>query len=259
VSVIANCDPRTSLPPLETLSGLARLQAIVYFVLGAIVLGTFLLRIGIAGGLPKTLDELKRIMRESPRRVFFALVRPLQQVLWPVGAFVAIYFETVAALNIQMYLHQLSKQHEMGVVFDVDPQNYSFLGNAILFGALAPLVTIAAIVIMLYPWEAPKGPRQFRVGAVWRSWVGALVQIGLSVMASFLIYSLALLVFNGGLIYFVSPHVPQPFVPPGVSTYAVILALAILLIVVSWHGRRRRRRRQVGEVRVAAREITGQR
>lgn len=252
VSVIANCDPRQSLPPLQTLSGLDRLQAIVYFALGTIVLGTFLLRIGIAGGLPKTLDELMRILREAPRRVFVALLRPLRHVLWPVCAFVAIYCETVTALDVQTYLHHLSEQHQAGSAFDLDPQNYSLLGHAVLFGVLAPLLIIVAVVIMLYPWDTPTDAGQAWAGDVWKNWIKALVQIGLSVMAAFLLFSLALFAINGGIAFFVPAPVPQPFVPPGVSTYAVALALVILFIAISWQSRRKRRQRAA--VRVTARE-----
>lgn len=166
-------------------------------------------------------SAISRRLRRAPSNITFSL----RSALWPVLVLIGTIAVASAARAIQQYLHILSDQRtctEPGFLScDFVKQNlltfgqpYASAALVLLWGAVAVLAITFSVALMLFRWRVAENALQF------------LGFVGLIVLLTFWIFSLALSGFNG-LFWLIDHTVRVPFPQPGATTIISFAALVV--------------------------------
>lgn len=174
----------------------------------------------ITTGVAETiLDALRAAIGRRLREFFLSIVRALRNVVWPVLLFVTMFGVYKLAESVQAYLHE---QKTLASAL-------KYIGPAAGWGVVCILSLVFAAALVIFKWRVVDNTMRF------------LGLIGLIVLLTFWIFSLALYVFNYLLEFlFNTPalKMPTPFDPPSVATIVSFGALVILggFLIISRRG-----------------------
>jgi hypothetical protein len=187
------------------------------------------------------LDTLRAALS---RRIYIALdglIGSLRNVVWPALIFLGVVAVEASAHYIQQYLHLQSDERTCITTHCQDyiavqrllgeQVQYTAPASALLWGIVAVLAIVFSAAILIYRWRVAENSLRL------------LGLIGLTVLLTFWIFSLALSGFNA---LFLLTNLTQrvPFPQPGVSTMISVAALAVFGGYSWWRTIRNRRAAQ---------------
>ncbi len=156
------------------------------------------------------LNTLRSAVDRRVRHLFRNLAFSLRTVAWPALIFVAILGVAQFSLDLAAYLGS-----------DKSPQNalntLKIIGPGALWGLGAALAIAFAAALFVFRWRVADNTLRF------------MGLIGFVLLLTFWLFSLALAGFNLLLeqIQLVDGNKTQPFLPPGLTTYASLAALVL--------------------------------
>jgi hypothetical protein len=255
-------------PNPPTLTFIDLIQSLIYLPLGLIILAIFATLRGLgaldaltttgqqASPAPATTRDassavnvggqvsiavLDTLRAALSRRIYIALdglVGSLRTVVWPALIFLGVVAVAASARYIQTYLHLQSDERTCVSTHCQDyvavqrllgeQVQYTAPVSALLWGIVAVLAIVFSAAILIYRWRVAENSLQL------------LGLIGLTVLLTFWIFSLALSGFNA---LFSLTNISQrvPFPQPGISTMISIAAL-VMFGGYSWRRTMRNRR-----------------
>lgn len=173
----------------------------------------------ITTGVAETiLDALRAAIGRRLREFFLSIVRALRNVVWPILLFTTMFGVFQLSLRVQAYLHE-QKTLANALLY---------IAPAALWGVVCILSIVFAAALVIFKWRVVDNTMRF------------LGLIGLIVLLTFWIFSLALYGFNFLLEYLADPSmsacrinpthacIPTPFDPPSIATLVSFGALVIL-------------------------------
>ncbi|MBF6590106.1 MAG: hypothetical protein IVW57_06170 [Ktedonobacterales bacterium] len=239
-------------PP--TLSFIDLLQALIYLPLGLLILAISATLSGLAAGggvserpahSPALVDDARRGAAPIAQDVAATVLNTLRaainrraklaagnfalswrNVIWPGLVLVSVIAVATAAREIQNYLHLLSDKQTCTVpgflpcsyvdnTLLTNGQPYTSIALALIYGVIAVLAITLSMALLVFSRRVAENTMRF------------LALIGLIVLLTFWIFSLALSLFNG-LFWLVANHaVRVPFPQPGASTIGSFLCFVI--------------------------------
>ncbi len=170
------------------------------------------------------LDTLRSALN---RRIYVALdslAGSLRTVVWPCLIFLGVVAVAASARYIQQYLHLQSDERtcstsqcpDYGAVQRLISEHVQFVApvSALLWGIVAVLAIVFSAALLIYRWRVAENSLRL------------LGLVGLTVLLTFWIFSLALSGFNA-LFSLTGISQRVPFPQPGVSTIISLVALLI--------------------------------
>ncbi len=160
----------------------------------------------ITTGVAETiLDALRAAISRRLREFLLGIARSLRNIVWPALLFTAVFGVYQLSAHVQQYLHE--------------PKNLTNAGLYILpaagWGIVSVLTIVLSAALVVFKWRVVDNTMRF------------LGLIGLIVLLTFWIFSLALWGFNKLLEQF-SSTIVRPFDPPSIATAVSFGALIIL-------------------------------
>lgn len=237
---LGKCTPQTAIGTTSTLTFIDRIQALIYFPLGLIILAltAVLSGLGAAGGVdtPSTrhaaveragatgtssqaiaedvtttvLKTLRSAVDRRIRYLFRNLALSLRTVAWPALVFAAIFGVSQFSVDLAGYL-----------AADKAPQNalntLKIMGPGLAWGLGAALGIAFAAALFVFRWRVADNTLRF------------MGLIGFVLLLTFWLFSMALAGFNLLLeqIGLADGAKTQPFLPLGLTTYVSLAALIL--------------------------------
>src|SRR5215469_10503824 len=256
VSLPGNCQlpPVAGQPNPPTLTFIDLIQSLIYLPLGLIILAIFatLRGLGALDALTTTSQQaspalattrdassavnvgeqvsiavLDTLRAALSRRIYIALdglIGSLRTVVWPALILLGVVAVAASARYIQTYLHLQSDERtcidthcqDFVAVQRLLSEQVQFTApvSALLWGIVAVLAIVFSAAILIYRWRVAENSLRL------------LGLVGLTVLLTFWIFSLALSGFNA---LFSLTNISQrvPFPQPGISTMISVAALVI--------------------------------
>jgi hypothetical protein len=261
--------PVAGQPNPPTLTFIDLIQSLIYLPLGLIILAIFATLRGLGAlnalngqqaspalvttrdassavnvGEQVSIAVLDTLRAALSRRIYIALdglIGSLRNVVWPALIFLGVVAVEASAHYIQQYLHLQSDERTCITTHCQDyvsvqrllSEQVQFTApvSALLWGIVAVLAIVFSAAILIYRWRVAENSLRL------------LGLIGLTVLLTFWIFSLALSGFNA---LFSLTNISQrvPFPQPGAST---MISLAALLIFGTYSLVRTMRNRRVAQ------------
>lgn len=264
----SNCAHVTDPRDLPTLTFLDLVQALVYLVLGGVMLGVavanriFTLRKANAPQSVIETPEMSSLTAPNAEvegafqellsaivRAVFALFRSLRNVLWPALILLATGATAAGAHYTQRYLHALSCEHQLAVyknvafcahysplLFDSVWLNYQYIVSTLGWVLVAGFAAILSLVLLLFDWGKKethiKDQLKLAMHVMWL-WMRTLGTLAVAVLAPVLIFSVLVLWPLNFLVKIILGDrvVPLPFHPPGIITYVALLTFLVVFAI----------------------------